>query len=257
VSEALTVRRGARRLPIVVAIVVGIAAVGGLSALAWQEWRTDDPGKTKVVANPAAATAKARTARDPDAASRIVEAFIADMRAANGAFAKDLASEGYIEAIGGPALQNPAALSAAPERIRGARRLFDAARQKQLQRTETAVAAVKALPAQNEVEEILLEDLLDEFSKNRSARQAYWNAMLDSADAMEGMARVLIRTQGGWTPDPVTRSILFVNDADAAAYEAEAGRRAEYEAEADRRLGQLNRSADALTTMAKRWGKDG
>lgn len=233
---------------------------GALGTVAWRQWaRAEARAEAQRMENarnaPKASATKAKAALDPAAATQVVEAFIADIRAANASFAREAAAQGYTSAIGSAALSSPSAMSAAPERIAAARPLFDDTRAKQIRRVEEAVDAVKALPAQTEQQKILVEDMLEELSSNRAIRIAYWNAMLDSADALEGMARVLARTEGAWTADLDTRSIHFTNEADAFAYEAQAARHREAEAQADRQLSRLNRSADALRTMAKRWAE--
>lgn len=240
-----------------VAAVAALLSIGLLVGLIW--WQLQEQSNPRATGGEKAAAgasaAKARAASDPDAASRIVEALIADVRAANRDFARQAADQGYLSAIGAASLQNPSSLAGAPERIRGVRELVETTRAKQIARTDVAITAIKALPIQSDDQKIVVEDMLAELEKNRGYRNNYWNAMLASADGLEGMARVLIRTQGTWTPDMASRSITFVNDTDAAAYDAETFRRQGHEGEADRRLSQLNRSADALTTLAKDWGE--
>lgn len=242
-------------------ILLWTAVMGGaLGAVGWREAmkaeaRAEAAREALIRNAPKASAAKAKAALDPAVASQVVEAFIADIRAANAAFVRDVAAKGYTDAIGGGALSNPGSVTAAPERIAAARPLFEDARARQIRRTEEAASAVKMLPAQTEPQKLLLEEMQDELASNRAIRIAYWNAMMDSADALRAMAQVLARTQGSWTADLASRSIHFASDADAAAYEAEADRHRNAEARADRELNRLNRSADALRTMAKRWAE--
>lgn len=257
-------RRPIGPLPAALALAALLAAGALTLGGNWDRWFGEGgdgkapsaaAGPEAKAAAPADPFAKfaAGKAGDPAAAVRLVDAYVDGARADNDAYIDALSAAGYLRAIGGEALAG-GEIAQAVDRVRRGRALAAEHRAKSLQRVDRLEAALKALPAPSPEAAALREEMAVETAELRDARIAAWDALNEASGEVEALARILTRAQGRWTVDLQSREVLFEDEADDAEYSRHEDRGREHRSRFEEASARAGRAAEALRTLAARWG---